>query len=111
MLIVSPVIAAAATTLLWLGLPSASRSGTGANGIGAPVVPPSAIFIVSLRMITKRSSLPVLADQVERPAIGVGQLLGAEQDLLQEAVVVALRRQRDAELDQPPVSEFPVFSR
>ncbi len=53
----------------------------------------------------------ILADEVERPAIGVGQLLGAEQDLLQQPVVIALDRQRDAELDQPPIAEFPVLDR
>ena len=50
-----------------------------------------------------------LADEVEGPAIGIGQFLGAEQDLLQEAVVVVLRRQCDTELDQPRVREFPVI--
>ena len=53
----------------------------------------------------------VLADQIERPAIGVGQLLGADQDRLQQAVVVALCRQRDAELDQPSITELPVSAR
>ena len=52
-----------------------------------------------------------LADEVEAPAIGVGQLFGAEQDHLQEAVVITLRRQRDAELDQAPVGEFPVLAK
>jgi len=51
------------------------------------------------------------ADQIEGPAVGVGQLLGADEDHLQEAVVIALGRQRDAEFDQPPVRDFPVFGR
>ena len=57
MLMVRPEIAAAAATLRWLGLPSASTRRTGGNGIGAPVVPPNAMFIVSLRMMAKRSSV------------------------------------------------------
>src|SRR5216684_1101040 len=51
----------------------------------------------------------VLADEIQRPAISIRQLFSAEQDHLQQAVVITLRRQRDTKLDQPTVRDFPLL--
>ena len=38
---------------------------------------------------------------IQRPAVGLGQVLGFQQDFFHQTVDVALRRQGDADVDQP----------
>ena len=101
-----PVIAAAAATCLWLGLPSASRMRTGGIGHRRAGGAAQSDFHRVVAHDGEAQLGAVLAGEIERAPVGVGQLLGADQDLLHELVVVALRRERDAELDEPPIADI-----